>query len=83
MDLADFELVAGPAAQPANSVSVTAYGADPSGAGDAGPAFDQAINAARSSGRTVWIPAGCPPWRSTPPEGGGDPPRRLGGQPAG
>jgi hypothetical protein len=58
VDLADFENVAPPAAQPANSVSVTSYGADPTGAGDAGPAFDQAVNAARSSGRTVWIPAG-------------------------
>lgn len=58
VDLADFENVAAPAAQPANSVSVTSYGADPTGAGDAGPAFDQAVTAARSSGRTVWIPAG-------------------------
>ena len=58
VDLADFENVAGPAAAPANSVSITSYGADPTGAGDAGPAFDQAISAARSSGRTVWIPAG-------------------------
>ena len=58
VDLADFENVAAPAAQPANSVSVTSYGADPTGAGDAGPAFDQAVAAARSSGRTVWIPAG-------------------------
>lgn len=58
VDLADFEDVAAPAAQPANSVSITSYGADPTGAGDAGPAFDQAIGAARSSGRTVWIPAG-------------------------
>jgi hypothetical protein len=58
VDLADFENVAAPASQPANSVSITSYGADPSGAGDSGSAFDQAISAARSSGRTVWIPAG-------------------------
>lgn len=33
VDLADFENVAGPAAAPANSVSITSYGADPTGAG--------------------------------------------------
>ena len=58
VDLADFENVAAPAAQPADSVPITAHGADPSGAGDSGPAFDRAIAAAKAQGRTVWIPAG-------------------------
>jgi hypothetical protein len=58
VDLADFENVAGPGAQPANSISITANGANPSGAGDSGPAFDATIAQARAQGRTVWIPAG-------------------------
>jgi hypothetical protein len=58
VDLADFELVAPAAAQPANSVSITDFGANPTGAGDSAPAFDQAVASARSQGRTVWIPPG-------------------------
>jgi hypothetical protein len=56
IDLADFELVAAPLTQPANSISVTSYGADASGVADSSSAFTQAI--AASAGRTVWIPAG-------------------------
>ncbi|NDZ80918.1 mycodextranase [Streptomyces sp. SID10853] len=56
VDVADFQQVAGPAAQPAGSVSVTDKGADPTGAGDSTQAFRDAISAAK--GGTVWIPPG-------------------------
>ncbi|MEU9155214.1 discoidin domain-containing protein [Streptomyces sp. NPDC048417] len=56
VDVADFEQVAGAAAQPAGSVSVTSKGADPSGNGDSTQAFRDAIAAAQ--GGTVWIPPG-------------------------
>jgi hypothetical protein len=39
-------------------VSVTDFGADPSGIRDAADAFDLAIQAAKASGKTVYIPAG-------------------------
>ncbi|WP_406482871.1 discoidin domain-containing protein [Streptomyces sp. NBC_01615] len=56
VDVADFEQVAGAAAQPAGSVSVTSKGADPSGQGDSTQAFRDAISAAQ--GGVVWIPPG-------------------------
>ncbi len=56
IDLADFELVAPAGTQPANSISVTSYGADATGAADSSSAFTQAV--AASAGRTVWIPSG-------------------------
>ncbi|AGS72909.1 discoidin domain-containing protein [Streptomyces collinus] len=56
VDVADFEQVAGVAAQPAGSVSVVAKGADPSGDGDSTQAFRDAIAAAQ--GGVVWIPPG-------------------------
>lgn len=56
VDVADFEQVAGAAAQPAGSVSVVSRGADPSGGGDSTQAFRDAIAAAQ--GGTVWIPPG-------------------------
>ncbi|MYX96407.1 mycodextranase [Streptomyces sp. SID486] len=56
VDVADFEQVAGPATQPAGSVSVVSKGADPGGNGDSTQAFRDAIAAAR--GGTVWIPPG-------------------------
>ncbi|MFC5058175.1 discoidin domain-containing protein [Saccharothrix xinjiangensis] len=58
IDLADFELVAPPAARPANSVSVTEHGAVPGDGGNDSAAFDAAVAAARAAGREVWIPAG-------------------------
>jgi hypothetical protein len=58
IDLVDFQAVDDPAPQPTNSVSVTDFGADPSGIGDSADAFDLAIQAAKSSGRTVYIPTG-------------------------
>jgi hypothetical protein len=57
VDLADFQDVAAPLAQPAGSVSVTSKGADPTGVADSTNAFIAAISAAGSGG-TVWIPEG-------------------------
>ncbi|SDY25132.1 Pectate lyase superfamily protein [Micromonospora pattaloongensis] len=58
IDLADFELVGAPIAQPANSISVVSHGADPSGAADSTAAIQAAANAGASQGREVWIPQG-------------------------
>jgi len=58
VDLADFEQVAGAAGQPANSLSVTSYGATPNDGGDDANAFVNTINAAKSQGREVWVPPG-------------------------
>jgi hypothetical protein len=58
IDLADFEVVAPPAAQPASSLSVTDFGATPNDSSDDAGAFDAAVAAARSQGAEVWIPAG-------------------------
>jgi hypothetical protein len=58
IDLADFEQVPTALAQPANSLSITSYGADPTGTADSSNAFSQAISAAQAQGRTVWIPTG-------------------------
>ena len=58
IDLLDSELVAPPAAQPAGSVSVTRFGADPTGVRDAGSAFRTAIAYAQRHDRTVFVPAG-------------------------
>ncbi|HEY5398306.1 MAG TPA: choice-of-anchor D domain-containing protein [Trebonia sp.] len=57
INLADFENVAAPLAQPGGSVSVVSEGADPTGVNDSTNAFNAAITAAGSGG-TVWIPAG-------------------------
>ncbi|HMG57875.1 MAG TPA: glycosyl hydrolase family 28-related protein, partial [Kofleriaceae bacterium] len=57
IDLADFEQVADPIAQPAGSASVVAFGADPTGVADSAPAFDAAI--AANHGKVVWIPRGA------------------------
>lgn len=58
IDLLDSELVAPPAAQPAGSVSVTKFGADPTGVRDAGNAFRTAIAYAQRHGLAVFVPAG-------------------------
>src|SRR5258708_4795435 len=58
IDLVDFQAVDDPTPQPSNSVSVTDFGADASGIGDSANAFDLAIQAAKASGKTVYIPAG-------------------------
>ena len=57
IDFADFEQVGAALTQPAGSVSVTAEGADATGASDSTSAFNAAITAAGSGG-TVWIPPG-------------------------
>ena len=58
IDLADFEQVGGAGAQPANSLSVTDYGATPNDSSDDSQAFRDALSAARSQGREVWVPSG-------------------------
>lgn len=58
IDLLDSELVASPAAQPKGSVSVTKFGADPTGRRDAANAFRTAITYAQRHDLTVFIPAG-------------------------
>ncbi len=58
LDVADFYNVPAAATQPANTVSVTSYGADPTGVNDSTTAFNQAITAANSAGEAVWIPPG-------------------------
>src|SRR6202522_250726 len=58
LDVADFYNVPAAITQPANTVSVTSYGADPTGIYDSTSAFNQAITAANSAGEAVWIPSG-------------------------
>ncbi|QMU70933.1 discoidin domain-containing protein [Streptacidiphilus sp. P02-A3a] len=60
VNLADFEQVAPPKAEPAGFISVTdpAYGADPTGKADATAAIQSAIDAAEASGKGVWLPPG-------------------------
>lgn len=58
IDTADFERVDAPASAPRDALPVTSFGADPSGRADSSDAFQRAIDAARGTGRTVWIPPG-------------------------
>lgn len=58
IDLADFELVPDPIAQPEGSLSVVDFGADPAGRADATAAFQAAVDAGSEQGREVWIPEG-------------------------
>ncbi|WP_307038508.1 glycosyl hydrolase family 28-related protein [Agromyces ramosus] len=58
IDLLDSEFVAPPATRPAGSVSVTKFGADPTGRRDAGNAFRTAIAYAQRHDLTVYVPAG-------------------------
>jgi hypothetical protein len=57
IDFADFENVGAALSQPSGSVSITNFGADPSGSGDSTAAFNSAISSAGTGG-TVWIPPG-------------------------
>ena len=57
IDLIDTEVVAPAYTIPANSLDVTSYGAV-SGSGDDTAAFNSAISAAKSAGKTLWIPSG-------------------------
>ena len=58
LNVADFEQVAPPAAQPRGSISVLSYGADPTGKTDSTTAIQNAINAGSAAGKAVYIPAG-------------------------
>lgn len=58
LDVADFELVAQPLKQPAKSLSVRLFGADPTGRYDAAPAIERTIAAAKRLGWSVFIPPG-------------------------
>ncbi|MFB7495460.1 right-handed parallel beta-helix repeat-containing protein [Streptomyces sp. NPDC056161] len=58
VDSVDLENVAAARTQPANSLSVVSYGADPTFTTDSTAAIQNTVNAAKSQGRTVWIPPG-------------------------
>lgn len=58
IDLVDVEKVPAALVQPANSISVTSYGAIANGVTDCTTAFQNCINATRTQGKSVWIPAG-------------------------
>ena len=58
IDLADFEQVAPPLVRPAGSLSVAAFGADPSGREESSRAFAAAIAAARDRHAPLWIGPG-------------------------
>jgi hypothetical protein len=58
INVADFFNVGAALSQPANSISVTSEGADPTGVNDSTTAFRNAISAANSAGESVWIPPG-------------------------
>jgi len=58
IDCIDLESVPAALPQPPNSLSVVAYGADPNFAIDSTIAIQNCINAARTTGVSVWIPPG-------------------------
>src|SRR5258707_5368853 len=60
IDVADFQEVPAPLAEPSGYISVTdsAYNADPTGAKDSTTAIQNAVNAAEAQGKGVWIPQG-------------------------
>ena len=59
IDCVDMENPPAPLTQPANSLSVTSYGAVANNSSiDNTTAFDKCISAAQSQSKTVWIPAG-------------------------
>lgn len=58
IDLVDFQQVAKPMRQPRHSLSVIAFGADPTGRRDSADAFDRAIAFGRALHMTVYIPPG-------------------------
>ncbi|NUT32274.1 MAG: mycodextranase, partial [Hamadaea sp.] len=57
VDLADFEVVT-PGVKPDGYLDATAFGADPTGAVDAGQVLQEAIDAAREQGTGLWLPPG-------------------------
>jgi len=58
IDCVDLENVAAPRKQPAGSLSVISYGADPNFGTDSTIAIQKAVDDARAKGKSVWIPAG-------------------------
>ncbi|HEV2342868.1 MAG TPA: discoidin domain-containing protein [Actinocrinis sp.] len=58
IDVADFYNAPAAASQPAGSLSVNSYGADPTGVNDSSSAFNSAISAANTANVSVWIPPG-------------------------
>ena len=58
IDLADFELVPPAKTPPRGALSITAFGADPTGKRDSSFAIEKAIAAAKRRGVPVWIPPG-------------------------
>src|SRR5437016_6329267 len=58
VDLVDSQKVAPPTKNVPHSLSVLAYGADPTGQADSANAFDATIAAAKAQNKTVFIPAG-------------------------
>ncbi|MFD4523320.1 right-handed parallel beta-helix repeat-containing protein [Streptomyces sp. NPDC058470] len=58
IDSVDLENVGAALAQPANSLSVVTYGADPTFAKDSTVAIQNTVNAAKTQGKSVWIPSG-------------------------
>ncbi|MEZ0244076.1 MAG: hypothetical protein ACAH11_11925 [Sphingomonas sp.] len=58
IDLADFEQVDPPRAQPEGSISLLDFGPDPTGSRESGAGFRRAIAAAHAAGRALWIPPG-------------------------
>jgi hypothetical protein len=58
IDFVDLETIPPPLDPPANSLSVTDFGASPDSNSDARPAFQAAIAAAKEQHKIVWIPRG-------------------------
>lgn len=58
VDFVEVEPVPTAISQPANSLSVTSYGATPNDSTDDLAAFNACVNAAAASGKSVYIPAG-------------------------
>ncbi|MFE4831782.1 right-handed parallel beta-helix repeat-containing protein [Streptomyces sp. NPDC056672] len=58
IDSVDLENVGAALAQPANSISVVSNGADPNFQKDSTVAIQNTVNAARTQGKSVWIPQG-------------------------
>jgi hypothetical protein len=58
IDCVDMENVPPPLAQPANSLSVVAYGADPTDTTDSMTAIQNCINDAETQHKIVWLPQG-------------------------
>jgi hypothetical protein len=58
IDCIDLENVPAPLTQPANSLSIVDYGADPTFTTDSTSAIQKCVNDARAQGKSVWIPPG-------------------------